>query len=582
VIARIRLTRWRAYETLDLTLSRPVTFFVAPNGVGKTSLVEAVRWGLFGAPAARRLGQAVRVGHDSATVQLDLQLGDAAVQVTRSLKRTGGMRFEATADGHPIDEHSYNKLLRTTWAADPGLLDALIFGAEVKGEATAFPIKDHLADVFGITPMLQAAKAIKTRRAELAAKTKSLRDDLSGTDEAIAAATAAVARLEQELTGVADERTAAENAATRLEQAASLAREWAEYRRAARVYDEKVKELVVRMAGTVQAADADPAVAIAIGEREASAQLESSLAAKAAAEIEAARAASGAQLLADATDRCPTCLRPLDPAEREHALEAHGDEDRAAHTLIEQHDRETARARTRLSMIAQFRDALNALRAPVEPDGPDPGVQPIAELAEARHLASDLAERHGQAAARLEAARTELSKLRRAAADQSRLITAARQEYVMEVAERTIRQLADRYLTDYIEPIAHEVGRRWKLVFGADGLHFDADGNLSVSRGEASLAMGDLSGGERSTALIVTRLLLANSIARASSVWFDEPLEHLDPRRRAAIAQTLVSAVQAGTVGQILVTTYEENLARRLAAAAPETVGLTYATTSTA
>ena len=61
-------------------------------------------------------------------------------------------------------------------------------------------------------------------------------------------------------------------------------------------------------------------------------------------------------------------------------------------------------------------------------------------------------------------------------------------------------------------------------MFGADGLHFDADGNLSVSHGDASLAMGDLSGGERSTALIVTRLLLANSLARASSVWFDEPL----------------------------------------------------------
>ena len=215
----------------------------------------------------------------------------------------------------------------------------------------------------------------------------------------------------------------------------------------------------------------------------------------------------------------------------------------------------------------------------MEPDGQDPGDEVIAGLAEARRYASGLAERHGQAAARLDAARTELSKLRQAAHDQSRLIAAARQDIVMEVAERTIQQLADRYLTDYIEPIAHEVGRRWKLVFGADGLHFDADGNLTVSHGDASLAMGDLSGGERATALIVTRLLLANSLARASCLWFDEPLEHLDPRRRAAVAQTLVSAVQAGTVGQILVTTYEEHLARRLATTAPDTVALTYATT---
>ena len=579
MIARIRLARWRAYETLDLTLSRPVTFFVAPNGVGKTSLVEAVRWGLFGAPAARRLGQAVRVGHDSATVQLDLLLGSRTVQVTRSLKRSGGMRFEATADGDPIDEHAYNSLLRTAWGADPGLLDALIFGAEAKGEATAFPIKDHLADVFGITPMLQAAKAIKTRRAGLTVKIRSLRDDLSGTDEAIAMAGAVVARLERELAGVAQERTAAEDAVTQLEHAAALAQGWADYRRAARAYDEQVGELVVRMAGTVQVAGVDLAAAITSGEREASAELESSLAAKAAAEIQAARAASGAELLAGSAERCPTCLRPLSSVEREHALQAHGGAGHAAHTLIEQHDRETARARARLTAIARFRDALNTLRAPAEPDGQDPGDEAITGLADARRLASGLAERDGQAAARLDAARAELSRLRQAARDQSRLIAAARQDSVMEVAERTIHQLADRYLTDYIEPIAHEVGRRWKLVFGADGLHFDADGNLTVSHGDASLAVGDLSGGERSTALIVTRLLLANSLARASSVWFDEPLEHLDPRRRAAIAQTLVSAVQAGTVAQILVTTYEEHLARRLAAAAPDTVALTYATT---
>ena len=294
-----------------------MTFFVAPNGVGKTSLVEAVRWGLFGTPVARRLGQAVRVGHDSATVQLDLLLGSRAVQVTRSLKRSGAMRFEATADGDPIDEHTYNSLLRSTWAADPGLLDALIFGAEAKGEATAFPIKDHLADIFGITPMLQAAKAIKTRRAELTAKIRSLRDDLSGTDEAIATASAVIARLEQELTSVWQERTAAEDAATHLEQTATLAREWADYRHAARAYDEQVGELVARMAGTVQVTEAGLAAAINSGEREASAGLESSLAAKAAAEIQAARAASGAELLADSADRCPTCLRPLNPAERE-------------------------------------------------------------------------------------------------------------------------------------------------------------------------------------------------------------------------------------------------------------------------
>jgi DNA repair exonuclease SbcCD ATPase subunit len=582
VIRRIRLSHWRAYETLDLELSRPVTFFVAPNGVGKTSLVEAVRWGLLGTPSVRRLGQAVRVGHESATVCLDLVLADTEVQLTRSVKRGGTARFVAEANGMAIDEKAYTQLLRRAWGADPGLLDALVFGVGAKGEATGFPIKDHLADVFGITPMLQAAKAINTRRSGLAAKIKTLRDDLSGTDEAIASLTETVSQLDTEVSGIADERQAAEVLAHRLEPAATLAQAWSDYRQNTHAVDEQVRRLVARMAGSIDLGDQDPRAAIADSERAVSSELESSLAATSAAQVRAARAASAAEVLASATDQCPTCLRPLTPAEREAAASAHGGVDHAAHAEIEQRVHDTAQARERLRAITDFRDALNALHPPTEPVGEDPGAEAVTKLAEARQRLSDLAEHHGDAAARLGAARSELVRLRQAARDQSTLIAAAREDMVMEVSEKTIHKLADRYLTDYIEPIAHEVGRRWKLVFGTDGLHFDADGNLTIPHGDATLTVGDLSGGERSTALLVTRLLLASSVARASTVCFDEPLEHLDPRRRAAVAQTLVSAVQAGTVGQILITTYEERLARRLASAAPDVVELTYAATDSA
>jgi hypothetical protein len=170
-----------------------------------------------------------------------------------------------------------------------------------------------------------------------------------------------------------------------------------------------------------------------------------------------------------------------------------------------------------------------------------------------------------------------LAGLRRAAADQSALAAAAREDLFAEVTEKTLNAVADRYMAERIEPLAHEIGRRWKLVFGSEGLRFGSDGQLSFSHGDVDLMLGDLSGGERATALLVTRLLLAGSVARASTIWFDEPLEHLDPRRRAAVARTIVLAAQAGAVGQILVTTYEEGLVRRLAASAPDTVELTYA-----
>lgn len=580
MIRDIHLVNWRAYQELSLSLTRPVTFFVAPNGVGKTSLVEAVRWGLLGTPDVRDRGRAVRGGHESATVRLNLSLpGHSDVQVTRSLKRNGSATFEALVDGAAIDEARYRIVLRDAWSADPGLLDALIFEPVTTGKSTGFPIRDHLADVFGIQPLLDAAGQLKVRRGDIAIKIKSLRDDLSGTDDAIAAAARAVAGLEAAAQAAVDERRAAAEAVGDLEAAATLAANWERYRQDARVYSDRIRSLVVEMANVLDVGDQDPHTAVAAGEREAAAALDGSVAAKTAAEVRAAAAASAADLLAAATDHCPTCLRPLTNDEREVALASHGHTGGDARGEIERHEQETVQARRRLSTISQFGRALNELRAPVEPERDDPGPDAATALADARQRESDLAERHGAIIAQLEATRRTLADLRRAAADQSALVAAAREDLIAEVTEKTLNSVADRYLAERIEPLAHEIGRRWKLVFGSEGLRFGSDGRLSFNHGDVALALADLSGGERATALLVTRLLLAGSVARAPSIWFDEPLEHLDPRRRAAVARTIVLAAQAGAVGQILVTTYEEGLARRLAATAPDTVELTYART---
>jgi DNA repair exonuclease SbcCD ATPase subunit len=118
-------------------------------------------------------------------------------------------------------------------------------------------------------------------------------------------------------------------------------------------------------------------------------------------------------------------------------------------------------------------------------------------------------------------------------------------------------------------------------MFGTEGLRFDHDGQLHLGHADADLVLSDFSGGERATALLVTRVMLVASATHASTLWLDEPLEHLDPVRRASVAQTLVRVAQTGTVEQIVVTTYEEGLARRLEATAPEDVQLAYVRSTT-
>ena len=581
MIRNIQLAHWRAYETLDLSLTRPVTFLVAPNGVGKTSVVEAVRWGLLGTPVDRSIVRAIRTGHDSASVQLDLSMpGHADVRIIRTLRRNGAKTFEALIDGIDVDEVQFRQALRESWAASPELLDSIIFGAAPPAKGSGFPIRDHLADVFGIASLLGAATGLKAERDATGARIKSLRDDLSGTDEAIGAAAQEVVGLEAAIEALSADRLAAEQTARERDGMSALAAAWERYRAEVEAYSERTRSLVTEMAAVLHVTDPEPTLAIEAGELDARRALDERIAAQSAADVAAASAASGAELLSVATDRCPTCLRPLTSHERDVALRSHGAAIGDARSEADRRTREIGEARDRLASIAQFRRAFNELRAPAQPDGPDPGPEAAEQQGAARAQASRLAEQHGALTSTLEVAQNRLNELRRAADDQSALVVAARHDLVFDVTQKSLNAVADRYLAQRIEPLAQEIGRRWKLLFGSDGLQFGANGQLTLTDGDVELELTDLSGGERSTALLVTRLLLAGSATKASTIWFDEPLEHLDPRRRAAVAQTLVRAAQAGAVGQTLVTTYEEGLARRLASTAPDDVEVIHVETN--
>lgn len=577
MIRSIGLRHWRAYDHLDLTLTHPVTFVVAPNGVGKSSLVEAVRWGLLGTPPDRGRGRAVRGGHDEATVTLVVSLPDRGdVEVTRTLRRSGAATFAASIDGRALTEADYNATLSESWTAQTALLDAVIFGPAATGKMTGFPIRDHLAAVFGVEPLLQSAERLKSRRAVIGNEIKSLRADLSGTADEIAAAAQRVAELEAEERTARQDREEAFAKVGNLDAIAAHTLAWNQYRDQAEAYRTRTQRLLKEMSGALTDAGDDPTASLAPRQHRVAAAVEESIAATSDAEIRLARSASAAELLADVAERCPTCLRPLSEHERQTALDAHGRDGGGAREQITELREQTTRLRNELALIGRFSAELSRLVAPAEPEHPDPGPHALEVLREAREDSDAMAQAHGGALARVDAARRELEQLKAAASDQVNLVRLAREDVVLDVAQRSVTRVADRYLVERVAPLATEIAQRWKLLFGADGLHLRPDGQLQVGHAEIDLELPDLSGGERATALLVTRLVLAASATRASCLWLDEPLEHLDPVRRAGVAATLVRAAQTKSVEQILITTYEGELAQRLAASAPDVVKLTY------
>lgn len=579
MIRNIRIRQWRSYDDATIDLDHPVVFFVAENGVGKSSFFEAARCCLLGFPNGRAAARAVRANADRAELSMELALGvDDIINVTRTLTRTGRATFSASRNGVTLDENTYLSTLQTTWAADGSLIDRLMFGDPGASRSNApLPIRDHLAELLGVTPMLDAAATLRLAQADAHSRVATAREAVNASADQVAAQEAAVDDAREVLGAIVAERDAARADITAAEAAATLAAQWEKFRADAATYRRQVDELTAEIGRAVrdEAQAAPPSLDEA--RLEAEADLSAARSASAEADLSAARAATGAELLASPTNTCPTCLRPLDEHERLAALTAHGetvarsrtDNDRAA-TLITQ-------AQKRLQTIAEFTRRLDRLHAPVEPTDPDPGPDAAAILERLRLRDRELAERLGEARAHLEAAETTLAEARANANEAVRLGQAAREELLLETTAAMLEHIADRYLSERIEPLTEDVAFRWKLLFGTEGLTLGPGGEITLRRGNVDLEMQDMSGGERAIANVIVRLLVSAATTRLPSVWFDEPLEHLDPRRRAGVAASLLQAVVAGTVPQVVVTTYEEGIARRLALAAPKVAAVVFA-----
>ena len=79
------------------------------------------------------------------------------------------------------------------------------------------------------------------------------------------------------------------------------------------------------------------------------------------------------------------------------------------------------------------------------------------------------------------------------------------------------------------------------------------------------------SDGEKMVTQLLLRVLVLRATTRLGFFWVDEPLEHLDPDARRALAVLLAQAPEEPSFRQVLVTTYEEPLIRRLRGSIPDT-----------
>jgi DNA repair exonuclease SbcCD ATPase subunit len=286
---------------------------------------------------------------------------------------------------------------------------------------------------------------------------------------------------------------------------------------------------------------------------------------------------NNAQGLDEAHDDCPVCRRPLDDATVTLAHE-HNARDLAA---IRQAQAQIAGAEQQLQVRRQrLKSAQQERRATPHP-GPEPEL-PVGNGDEAGDSAESVATAERALATLVEAraahmqATNALGHAQEANKAMAQLTALFREEAVLRAAVETTESTLTELLDETIRPLASEVNQRWQALFpGRGDIATYSSGKVTRAVNGHQLPYDAFSTGEGMGVVILLRLLITQMATSIDFCWFDEPLEHLDPDVRRKVASMLTRVTNGEhRLRQVVVTTYEEPLARRLRDRDPDTVKL--------
>ena len=147
------------------------------------------------------------------------------------------------------------------------------------------------------------------------------------------------------------------------------------------------------------------------------------------------------------------------------------------------------------------------------------------------------------------------------------VVAAFERQATLEATKDALTQTRQTLLTEGIEPLEDALRERWANLFETRaGLTLDGAGTVARVIGDDTLPFAQFSDGERMAAQLLLRILVIQATTKLSFLWIDEPLEHLDPDARRALSLLLatVPGQPGGALRQVVMTTYEEPLVRRL------------------
>ena len=372
MIHRLRLRNWRSYEDLDLSLGTGTTFVVAPNGVGKTSLIYGLAWAVFGPHSGVDPKTCIRAGADHAEVLVQLDIPEGRrLTIDRTVKRRGTPTATFTIDGAALTGESAVALMEQAFGVElsvAGRLSMMLGGGHLAAQEP-LDLESHLHHTFGVSDLLRAtetaesvAKEAERARAALRLSTRQLMDNRTALETEIIELEAEVARLEMRGAELEQVRQATATQRSLVERELALVSEWERYERRQSQLIAEATNLLGHAAAADSIDGLDTTlrtdlnrVELAVGEAVEGTVVSRSVIASANAAIE---------LLGRDGAVCPTCMRSLPPDQRHSAISAHETQRRDAQAELRRLDEVQAREQAHAQAVAALLAQINALERP--------------------------------------------------------------------------------------------------------------------------------------------------------------------------------------------------------------------------
>ena len=588
VITAVHLENWRAYKSFKIDLQPGTTFLVAPNGVGKTSFIEAVQWALD--RDAKPTSKVMRRNARITSVDVTLLADNTRVRIKRTLTlgrgKTPADHTDAWVDDQTTEPAQALGKLADIWGADNRFVSRAAFLTDRFVDKDPDPdLRTHLTRLHALDNVQAAitsiTTALTTAGKEADTARKSAAASQSELTEAIEAVDAANERLERAVAESEQLRATTTAAAQMLREAVTANETHAAYYTWMSARDVLAVDVTAVLDTPIDEFDLRPGLRTA--EAAATRQLMQNAEQRAMLRERLDSVERALERLGEAGAECPICRRPLDDATRHYAGERH-EQDRveAAEQISSLDD---ARATTVAAELGRLRERAEELGDPPEPPSTEPfeldGLRARAD--ETESLFEKSLEDVGQAqqAVAEATARVEVISADLTAVSRSTLYTKVA---ALEASKLALETTITQVLNSQLGPVRDEVNRRWEAIFpDRPRLRIDADGAITRAFDDDEsndLDFESFSSGEQVVAELLLRLATLTSTTRVPFWLIDEPLEHLDPDARSYVARTLAYLGSGAGLQQIFVTTYEQELAMRLVAIARDQVHLEFLRTT--